>query len=396
MRLLTGLAIAALSGLSVAASQEPAEVYILTADRDSFAQTSPPQIPRQVARDILFQRLRSESSYSDLPDSTDEETSLSHILKYGSSPAPLFEEQRPPRSQLVVILEGITSENAKSLRQQVSDSNFKQTFTISDPPSASANRQLVDVEFKAAGIAMPCEPSFAINPFDMTCWTTRSLVVKYDALKDSRYFSSFVEMIPELVKTVERGYLEATLVLMPESSRNSKLSYWTSTPPSQLQRRQSGESVLTEGDVAKPKTQASKAAGNDNGAFAWATADPKTIPACFQSFNSCATATGNCSGHGECTDKYAIPGQPTGADDAVCFRCECKSTYKYPEKGENSPHVHWGGNICQKVDVSSPFWLIAGLTIVLVGIVSFCIGLLFSVGEEKLPGVIGAGVSRSK
>lgn len=203
-------------------------------------------------------------------------------------------------------------------------------------------------------------------------------------------------MIPTLAKYVQQEYLEATIVLMPESSRNSKLPYWTSTAPSQVQRRQSGESVLTEGDDGKPKTQASKAE-DGNGAFAWATVDPKApIPACFQSFNSCATATGNCTGHGVCKDKYAIPGKPTGADDAVCFRCECQSTYKYPEKGENSPHVHWGGNICQKVDVSSPFWLIAGLTIVLMGIVGFCIGLLYSVGEEKLPGVIGAGVSRSK
>lgn len=181
MRLLTGLAIAALSGLSVAASPEPAEVYILTADRDSFAQTSTPQIPRQVARDILSQRLGNEPLSIDLPDSVDEETSLSHILKYGSTPAPLFEPQQRPKSQLVVVLEGATSEHAKSLRQQVSDSNFKQAFAVSDPPSASANRYLVDVDFKP--FSLPCEPSLAINPVDSTCWTRGSLVVKYDALK---------------------------------------------------------------------------------------------------------------------------------------------------------------------------------------------------------------------
>jgi hypothetical protein len=40
--------------------------------------------------------------------------------------------------------------------------------------------------------------------------------------------------------------------------------------------------------------------------------------------------------------------------------------------------------------------MLAGFTITIVGAVSFAISMLFSVGEETLPGVIGAGVSRSK
>lgn len=58
--------------------------------------------------------------------------------------------------------------------------------------------------------------------------------------------------------------------------------------------------------------------------------------------------------------------------------------------------IHWGGNMCQKEDISVPFWLIVGFTVTIIGAITFAIGLLFSVGEEKLPGVIGAGVSRSK
>jgi 1,4-dihydroxy-2-naphthoate octaprenyltransferase len=50
--------------------------------------------------------------------------------------------------------------------------------------------------------------------------------------------------------------------------------------------------------------------------------------------------------------------------------------------------------MCQKKDVSVPFWLLAGFTIGIIGVVTFAIGLLYSIGEEKLPGVIGAGVSR--
>ena len=55
--------------------------------------------------------------------------------------------------------------------------------------------------------------------------------------------------------------------------------------------------------------------------------------------------------------------------------------------------MYWGGAACQKKDVSAPFFLLAGLTIALVGVVSWGIGLLMSVGQEELPSVIGAGVA---
>lgn len=116
---------------------------------------------------------------------------------------------------------------------------------------------------------------------------------------------------------------------------------------------------------------------------------------CFSSYSSCVSATNNCTGHGKCLDKFVIPGRETQEGDKQCFTCNCLSTKKNPDDA-NSKHVHWGGAYCQKIDVSSPFWLIAGTTVILVGVVAGCIGMLFSVGEEKLPGVIGAGVSRTK
>jgi hypothetical protein len=105
------------------------------------------------------------------------------------------------------------------------------------------------------------------------------------------------------------------------------------------------------------------------------------------------TQTGNCSAHGECVNKYAE------GDKSSCFACSCKATIL--KAGEGPEHQgrqtqHWGGNMCQKEDISTQFWLIAGFTITIIAAVGFAIGLLFSVGEEQLPGVIGAGVSRSK
>lgn len=55
--------------------------------------------------------------------------------------------------------------------------------------------------------------------------------------------------------------------------------------------------------------------------------------------------------------------------------------------------TYWTGPACQKKDVSMPFWLLAGISIMLVSFVSYGIGLLYSIGDEELPSVLGAGVS---
>jgi hypothetical protein len=43
-----------------------------------------------------------------------------------------------------------------------------------------------------------------------------------------------------------------------------------------------------------------------------------------------------------------------------------------------------------------PFWLLAGVSILLVSFVAYGVGLLVSVGEGELPSVLGAGVSSTK
>ncbi|KAJ9133716.1 Arsenate reductase [Pleurostoma richardsiae] len=396
MKFSTGVTVAALAGLALSASREPADVYILT----QHPHSSPtPQIPRQVARHIFSQRLGTDAIVSDLPGTIDSETALSYISEYGTSPAPLFQQSADisaAPSQLVVILEGSTAEKGKALTDLLSKEGYRQpTFKVSDPPSAKANKHFINTELRIAGVSDRCTVAAAMDPFDDSCWTGRSLAVTYDMAKDADAYSALRDQLPSLLSLVSKGDLEATLVFMPESSRSSKLDYWSTSAP-QLRRRAFDDSPITEEPLdlpAKPNKQI--ATGDDGAPLPWAGASTKAaIPSCFQSQNSCVTATGSCSGHGVCEDRYAIPGK--GSASKVCFRCRCESTFKYPEQGEDSPRIHWGGQICQKRDVSSPFWLLTGLSIVLVGAVSFCIGLLFSVGEEKLPGVIGAGVSRSK
>jgi len=192
------------------------------------------------------------------------------------------------------------------------------------------------------------------------------------------------------------------LVLLPESSRAAPIAHWTSKPRIFARRAAGSESVITEeASVAKVE---SAAAGLPVDTHDFVPLKTK-IPACFQSANSCMTQTRNCSGHGRCVNKYVPlpdPDNEKRADDdgegpAVCFFCHCASTLDRPEgEGIGISTTHWAGNMCQKRDISAPFWMITIFSVSIIGALTFAIGMLFSVGEEKLPGVIGAGVSKAK
>ena len=164
--------------------------------------------------------------------------------------------------------------------------------------------------------------------------------------------------------------METTLVFLPESSRRSNINAW-STKPREIRARQIAEQVMTEtSDVASssstpaPTSPARKKLGH--------------ILSCYKTHDGCLTATGNCSGRGDCVNRYLRQDGSSVGD--ACFVCLCdKRTY-------------WAGSACQKIDVSVPFWLFAGFTVVIIGALTAAIGMLFSVGEEQLPGVIGAGV----
>jgi hypothetical protein len=191
--------------------------------------------------------------------------------------------------------------------------------------------------------------------------------------------------------------LEALLVFLPESSRSSKLATWDASraAPSRASdlRRRDSELVISDEPAFPLETSTNSA---DDAFWADNLAKAQTrIPACFPSLNSCVNKTNNCSGgHGICIDRY----QNDAKAKQSCFACHCMSTVVVngTENGAREKTVRWAGSMCQKKDISVPFWLLTGFTITIVGAVTFAIGLLYSVGEEKLPGVIGAGVSRSK
>ncbi|KAL5334936.1 hypothetical protein BJX70DRAFT_376609 [Aspergillus crustosus] len=111
-------------------------------------------------------------------------------------------------------------------------------------------------------------------------------------------------------------------------------------------------------------------------------------PVCHASNSTCNQATNTCSGHGVC---YKKSGSEREAASGDCYSCRCHETYVKNEDGTQR-RVQWGGSACQKKDISSPFFLIAGVTVTIIVVVTAAIGMLFSVGNTELPGVISAGV----
>lgn len=409
MKLSVGLA-AALTGVATAlSSDQPADVYLLQSKQPSSSDI--PSLPRQIARLILLQRLSPEGQHAswDLPEFISNEKAVSYLNEFGKAPQALFSNAASTNpSQLVVMLEGMTADNAKTLQKSFATSG--PTFRVGDAPSITANDMLLANDLPSVGVtAKNCAFDKAINPFAEQCWSGKSSVVRYDTMKvsiissqrscilrketdpyspqDSSILVSLTENATLLKQLAANGEMETVIIAMPESSRNSKLRHWSSKPE-ELRRRQA-EEVMTmtetdDHDQPAPTTPVQSTApfvGN---------AERGTIPSCFGSQDACVKATGNCSGHGECLNKYAkADGQSAGKE---CFSCMCLGT-----KNETTGSVtHWGGRTCSKIDVSVPFWLFVGFGIAMVGTLTFAIGLLFSVGEEKLPGVIGAGVSKTK
>ncbi|KAJ5675876.1 hypothetical protein N7462_008773 [Penicillium macrosclerotiorum] len=115
-------------------------------------------------------------------------------------------------------------------------------------------------------------------------------------------------------------------------------------------------------------------------------------PVCHASNSSCVDATNNCSGHGYCYLKYGSGDESTSGN---CYACRCQQTVQRNSDG-TTQKFQWGGSACQKKDISSPFFLIAGVSVLAILMVSSAVGMLFSMGQEELPSVIGAGVGATK
>ncbi|KAI1496983.1 hypothetical protein F5X99DRAFT_398394 [Biscogniauxia marginata] len=359
----------ALAGTAAAkTAPRQAEAYILRQQHPQTTTSNPPSIPNELAEAILLQRLSSPeqpSTLGQLPESLGQDEAVSFINQFGKPSPPLFQDADAGEpNQLVIAFSGITDDRYDELKK-----------TISGVPLAFTAPELSQVSIRET---TSCSFEASIEPQSSKCWKGKTQYLHYDATKDKSIVAQLETNLVFLKAQASEGKLETTILFLPPSGAGSE---------QELRRRDKTEQVLTSGaaDFFKDVKASSKPAKS----FYAAADRPTVIPSCFASHNACMTATNECSGHGACIDKW------TDSEES-CFFCRCKAAKEYDEVYKRDLLYQWGGGACQKRDVSTPFWLFAGVTIALVSTVAFSIGLLFSVGEEKLPGVIGAGVSRSK
>lgn len=359
---LWGFLVPALAGLATAAESE-VEAYILRSRQAGSASS----ISSTAAQTILQQRV---GYAKQLPGDITEED-VHQIAQYGmqSSQRLFTDASADDLSSLVVLIKNADDNNLAGLKKAIS--SYGPSFT------APALDDLPSSYLPKASKQCSVEDTIALKS---GCWSGKTSYLEYDAAKDSKAIKSLSQSIAKLQSLVD-SKVETTIVVVS-----------TSGTPSELRRRQQSEAVLN--DEFKIQTASSKsdssATKNDQTKNDQSfnphpfVAKVGPLPSCFTSRNACETATSNCSGRGLCLNKYKQDA------DSACFACHCQKTHE-----NNSTSVwYWGGAACQKQDVSVPFWMFVGFTIFMVGAVGFSINLLFSVGEEKLPGVIGAGVSR--
>jgi hypothetical protein len=99
----------------------------------------------------------------------------------------------------------------------------------------------------------------------------------------------------------------------------------------------------------------------------------KLTASSYSSLEKCEASTNSCSGHGSC--------EKTSSGS---YQCVCQNTYD----AERKKTTKWGGNACQKKDVSveTQLFLWTGLGIILT--IGAGLSLLYSVGSEPLPGIL--------
>ncbi|KAI0108951.1 hypothetical protein GGR51DRAFT_114942 [Nemania sp. FL0031] len=371
----------ALAGVAAAATDsapQHAEAYMLRHTKQTTTSNAP-SIPDSLAEAILLQRLSSPdqpSALGQIPESLDQDEAISYINEFAKPASPLFDTSNVDEpKQLVIAFSGIsTALQYKQLKA-----------AIPRVPLAFTAPGLGRLPAK---VSSECAFGPSINPKGGKCWSGETQYLHYDLSRDSNIVKQLSLNLAALKSYANKGLMETTIVFLDNSAPSS----------SELRKRQlnfqqkdnSGALAETAETTFVSSVHKSSNDGAPAKAFDALAGRPTVVPHCFASQNACETSTSSCSGHGVCVDRWA-----KDDTDSACFFCHCGKTVEADAKGREHLY-YWGGATCQKRDVSTPFWLFAGVTIALVATVAFSIGLLFTVGEEKLPGVIGAGVSRSK
>lgn len=319
----------------------------------------------------------------------------------------------PPKSLLTRILavaahifEPVIGPGADTLAELRDISTA--SFDISSPPPSADNDRLINdfatqaeslpkhADPKAKTYSAGVEADALLSALKKTTLHNEYLTIFRADKNDKVEGNNFWRALPALA---QRG-LDITVVTMPSSSANSKRrvvsAYGDYDMPSAIEarrNRQNPEALLslTPEPSTSPKAETEYPDLEDFPVF---TSEKKSngtvrgiLPPFFNTLASCEKLTLGCSGHGEC--KLLHKAQDKTQQDR--FGCACSPTIV--GKGNARKVTNWGGPACQKKDISTPFWLFVGTGVMLAFLISTIIGMMYSIGSEELPSVIGAGVS---
>lgn len=299
----------------------------------------------------------------------------------------------------------------------VDGADGQQGFRISDSPSLADNdRLLQDIARQADSL-----PEFA-DPKQRTYKSALEIgsvlppksrhethneylnILRVDK-SDKMAHTDLAQLYNEITKKAKADGFAATIVTMPASMKHSKRAsnpWGTYTvPAAAAPRRENPEAFMSIG-TEPSSSPAPPVSGHEDSPVSISLANHTSpvrgiLPSCFNSKSACEKQTHGCSGHGEC--KLLHKGKGSGKDQQSldCYGCACVPTVEHvgEDKGMESKKkvTYWGGPACQKKDISVQFWLFVMVGVTLAFLVSSGIGMLYSMGSEELPSVIGAGVS---
>jgi Domain of unknown function (DUF3844) len=179
---------------------------------------------------------------------------------------------------------------------------------------------------------------------------------------------------PRLASFATAGSQESIIVLLPTPARSPRsLSKHKHSARQAAEEEEETLSVPSLPELSTAKSNSSHPPKLAPGEF---------LPTCFSSESSCTDATNNCSGHGSCAKKHV-----------GCYACTCARTIvRYNDDGTTKT-VQWGGTACEKKDISVEFWLFASFAVIITAFVAGVISMMYSMGAEELPSVLGAGVA---
>ncbi|KAI4171409.1 MAG: hypothetical protein LQ343_004265 [Gyalolechia ehrenbergii] len=408
-------------------------VALAAPDASIYISGSPVDVPRHSlspdATRLLLARRLGLSQYHSLEGAY--ESILKILNDFGGEQRALLptEEQGLSHQRNLMVIDGVESP------EEITKSGFPEAaLTISNPPYSSHTLQLVRDLFRQAQDALVdghrlcsyglkgvigISGGILHSSISGQCadrkpstegWTSllrdissplssRTTIVHIslpDAISSTKAEASkaLSQSLSHLLRP-DSGH-ETTIILMPPSSPKNKR---TSTSPygsykmpesAPLQAR---DEVQSEAPLTIPSAPPTSLVSHRPSPqqLLKASSVPRVgiLPVCQSSLEKLIDATNNCSGHGLPYLKH----NGTSDTSSDCYACKCRKTIFDRGDGKGAKTVEWAGPACSKKDISIPFWLLAGISIGLVATVSWGIGLLFSIGQEELPSVIGAGVA---